>query len=150
MAHRSETAFVGAYDSVPAAGADYEAVAALHGTGATDHLEAAVVSRGPSGALTFEQHARMGGIHLSHGPTDELKRVAEEVERGSVALLVISAEGDARLVADAASHATTTASHTVQHFGLEDGAFAGGGIPDPAEGDAGTGFTDGQVGQLGV
>lgn len=150
MAHRSETAFVGAYDSVSAASADFEAVTTLHESGATDRLEAAVVARAATGALTFERHARLGGVHVAQGPTDELKRIAEEVVRGSVVLLVISAEGDARLVAEAASHADSTSSHGIEQFSLEDGAFAGGGTPNLAEGDAGTGFTDGQVGELGV
>lgn len=150
MAPRNETAFVGLYNSVSDASVAYAAVAALEATGATDPLEAAVVTRATTGELTFGQHARMGGVHLAHGPTDELQRIAEEVERGSVALLVISAESDATVIAGAAGHPRSTASHDIEQFSLETEAFAGGGTPHPAEGDAGTEFTDGQLGQLGV
>jgi hypothetical protein len=150
MAPRNETAFVGSYDSVSDADFAYEAVAALRATGTTDPLEAAVVSRATTGELTFGQHARMGGLHLAFGPSDDLQLIAEEVERGTVALLVISSRGDANLVAETAGHPLSTASHDIEQFTLESGAFAGGGSPHPAEGDAGTEFTDGQLGQLGV
>ena len=149
MAH-SETAFIGSYPGTAEASLDYEAVAAAHAAGNLGHLEAAVVARADDGALALDRHERMGGIHLTHGPTDELLMLAEEVEQGSTALLVISAADDAAGVEAAVTRATARSAHPVQHFGLAEGGFAGGGTPDRTFHDTGTGFEGGQVGELGV
>ena len=118
MAHKGGTAFIAGYGSVSDASADYDAVEAAHGSEGLGHLEAAVVSRDATGSLTIERHARLGGVHLVHSPTDDLKSLAQEVEQGSVALLVISGADDAKAVNTAATRATTRTSHEVEHFYL--------------------------------
>jgi hypothetical protein len=126
MAHMDQL-FIGHYASAADASADYDAVAAAHESGATGHLEAAVVARGQGGGLTLERHAKMGGMHLGHGPSNELKVGTQEIERGTVALLVVSTPDDAKHVDAAVTRATSRASHHVDGdsagnvaFGVED------------------------------
>ena len=123
MAHTSQL-FIGHYASVAEASADYDSVAAAHESGATGHVEAAVVTRDVAGSLTLDRHAKMGGIHLIHGPSDELKAGTQEIERGTVALLVVSTEEDAKAVDSAVTRSTSRASHPIDH-GYLDGSDVG-------------------------
>ena len=142
--------FIGDYASVADASADYDSVAAAHESGATGHLEAAVVARDAAGTLTLERHSRMGGIHLAHGPSNELKAGTQEVERGSVALLVISNEDDAKTVDTTVTRATARASHPVDHvhLGGSDVGFVAGPRSDEVGGPAATAYDSG-VGDTG-
>ena len=137
MAHASQMLFIGHYAGVVEASADYDAVAAAHETGATGHIEAAVVARDTEGTLTLPRHARMGGMHLGHGPSNELKAGTQYLERGSVALLVISDDDDAKAVDTAVTRATARASQPVDH------TYAGGSgvsfADDTGAGDIGSG-----------
>ena len=128
MAHRSQTLFIGNYTSVADASADYDSVAAEHASGAIGHLEAAVVARDVAGTLTLQRHSKLGGIHLGHGPSDELKAGTQYVDRGSLALLVISTEEDAKAVDTSVTRASARASRPVDHgyLGGSDVGFASG------------------------
>jgi hypothetical protein len=156
MAHMNQL-FIGHYAAAADASADYDSVAAAHESGAAGHLEAAVVARDVTGGLTLERHARMGGIHLGHGPSDELKSGTQEVERGTVALLVVSTEGDAKAVDTAVTRASARASHPVDHgylggadFGFASGPPADevGGAPESADDGGVPGSGSGQEGRL--
>ena len=135
MAHMNQL-FIGHYASVADASADYDSVAAAHESGVTGHLEAAVVARDAGGTLTLDRHSKLGGIHLVHGPSDELKSGTQEIERGTVALLVISTEDDAKVVDTAVTRATSRASHPVDHgyLGGSDIGFADSPPPDEVGG----------------
>jgi len=156
MAHPSQMLFIGLYGGVADASADYDSVAAAHDSGATGHLEAAVVARDAGGTLTLQRHAKMGGIHLAHGPSNELKAGTQEMERGSIALLVISTEDDAKAVDAAVTRATTRDSHPVDHdyLGGADVGFATGPPPEelggaPVTDDSGVASTgSGEEGRL--
>jgi hypothetical protein len=74
----------------------------------------------------------MGGMHLGKGPSTELKAGTQEVERGTVALLVVSDEADVKAIDEAVTRAGTRASHEADHsyggssdFGVGDGGFEG-------------------------
>jgi hypothetical protein len=142
MAHKSQMLFIGHYDGVADASADYDAVAAAHDSGETGHLEVAVVTRDVTGALTLPRHARMGGMHLGHGPSNELKAGTQYLERGSVALLVVGDDDDAKAVDAAVTRATARDSQPVDH------AYTGGSGVSFAE-DTGAGdIGSGQEGRL--
>jgi hypothetical protein len=136
MTHGSEIVFIGGYKNVSDASADYDSVAAAQGNGSTGRVEVAVVSRDTAGTLAIQRHARLGGIHVTHGPTDELKAATQEVERGAVALLVISAEDDAKAVDTATTRAAIRTSHVVEHFylGNPDAGFNSGAPSDEVGG----------------
>jgi hypothetical protein len=145
MTHKSEIVFIGGYENVSDASADYDAVAAAQSTGTTGHLEAAVVSRDPSGALALDRHARLGGIHLAHGPTDELRGATQEVARGSVALLVVCAQEDAKEVDAAAKRATARTTRAAELYRGGSGAGFAAGPPSDEVGGAPEGGYDGGV-----
>jgi hypothetical protein len=148
MSHQTSTAFVGTYDSVEAASADFDAVARLREGGQVGHVEAAVVSRDDAGRLTWDRHERLGGIHLSHAPTDDLVRLSDQIEAKAVALVVLGSAEDCAAVTRAATGAGASVTQAVQHPGLAEGYFAGGGGTMPE--DSGGGYEDGSVGHLGV
>jgi hypothetical protein len=151
MAHTGQMLFIGNYASVADASADYESVAAAHDSGATGHVEAAVVARDAAGTLTLGRHSKMGGIHLAHGPSDELKAGTQYVERGSVALLVIYPEDGAKAVDAAVTRASARASQPVDHvyLGGSDVGFAAGPPSDEVGGAPATAY-DGGVADTGA
>ena len=149
MAHKNDTAFVGTYDTVDAASADFDAVSALHHGGGVGHLEAAVLSRDHVGKLSWDRHEKLGGIHLSHAPSDELVRLSDRLAADAVALVVIGSADDSAAVARAAAGARDPRTEAVEHPGMAEGYFAGGGGAAPGTGEE-TGFEDGSVGHLGV
>jgi hypothetical protein len=132
MAHMSEL-FIGHYASAEDASTDYDAVAAAHDSGAVGHVELAVVAAGTGGAVTIQRHDKMGGVHLTHGLSDELKAGTQEVERGAVALLVVSTEDDAKTVDTTATRATSRATHASTHVYLGDSNFGFGNAPPSDE-----------------
>jgi hypothetical protein len=114
MAHPSQL-FIGHYGTAADAATDYDAIAATHDSGATGHIEVAVVSRDADGELTLQRHAKMGGMHLGHGPSNELQAGTQEIERGTVALLVVCNDSDVSAVDGAVTRATSRASHEADH-----------------------------------
>ena len=157
MANTSQTLFIGNYASVADASADYDSVAAEHASGAIGHVEAGVVARDVAGTLTLERHSRLGGIHLGHGPSDEFKAGTQYLERGTLALLVISTEEDAKAVDTAATRASARASRPVDHgyLGGSDVGFASGppsaevgGAPATADDSGGADTGSGSEGRL--
>jgi len=149
MAHGTLNAYVGTYGSVEDASADYDAVAELRKEGATGHLEAAVMRRDQVGKLTMERHDRLGGLHLSHAPSQELNRISDQIEANVVALVVLGSAEDAAQVGKAATRASSGRTTEIEHLGLADGYFADGGGSPSSLGDD-PGFEDGSVGHLGV
>jgi hypothetical protein len=147
MAHTSQMSFIGQYASVADASADYDSVAAAHDSGAIGHVEAAVVARDVAGTLTLGRHSKMGGIHVAHGPSDELKAGTQYVERGSVALLVISTEDDTKAVDTAVTRATARVSQPVEHvyLGGSDVGFASGPPSDEVGGAPATASDSGEA-----
>jgi len=147
MSNKSSTALVGSYDSVDEASADAEAVADAHRRGNVGHVEIAVVSRDEIGKLTWNQHERLGGIHLSHAPSQELLRLSDQLGASSVTLVVIGSSDDSAVVEQAATRARERNTMVIEHLSMAEGFFSGGGGDAPG-GD--TGFEDGSVGHLGV
>jgi hypothetical protein len=147
MSNKNSTAFLGSYDTVDAATTDLDAVNELHHSGGVGHVEVAIVSRDDIGKLTWNRHERLGGIHLSHAPSEELTRLSDQLEAASVTLVVIGSVDDAAAAEHAATHAGERTTKAVEHPSLAEGYFSGGGGADPG---GQTGFEDGSVGHLGV
>jgi len=147
MSNNNSSALVGSYDTVDEASADAEAVADAHRRGNVGHVEIAVVSRDEIGKLTWNQHERLGGIHLSHTPSEELVRLSDQLGANSVTLLVIGSCDDSAVIEETATRARNRTTEVIEHLSMAEGFFAGGGGFAPG---TDTGFEDGSVGHLGV
>lgn len=147
MSHDDTTAFVGTYDSVDAASADFDAVGALHHGGGLGHVEAAIISRDSIGKLSWDRHERIGGMHMSHSPSDTLVRLSDQLDSDTVELVVLGDASDTAKAATAAAGAKDPRTVTIEHQSMADGFFSGGGGQMPS---GHTGYEDGSVGHLGV
>jgi len=147
MSNKNSSALVGSYDTVDQASADAEAVVDAHRRGNVGHVEIAVVSRDEIGKLTWNQHERLGGIHLSHAPTEELVRLSDHLGANSVTLLVIGSSDDSAVIEQTATRARERTTQVIEHLSMAEGFFSDS-YGAPPEED--TGFEDGSVGHLGV